>query len=57
MAQFSTAANVMAADRSEVVGPVRQSLSATTNVYLVQDDTFTVSTNKGYGILRCRRIR
>jgi hypothetical protein len=57
MAQFSTAANVMAADHSEIVGPVRESLSATTNILLVLDDTFTVSTNKGYGELRCRRVR
>lgn len=57
MAQFSIAANVMVNDHSEIVGPVRQSLSATTTVFLVADDTFTVSTNKGYGQLRCRRVR
>lgn len=57
MAQFSIAANVMATDHSEIVGPVRQSLSGTTNVFLTMDDTFTLSTNKGYGTLRCRRAR
>lgn len=57
LAQFSTAANVMALDHSEIVGPVRESLSATTNVFLLMNDTFTVSTNKGYGTLRCRRVR
>jgi hypothetical protein len=57
MSQFSTAANVMAADNSQYVGPVRESLSATTNIFLLQDDTFTASTNKGYGNLRCRRAR
>jgi hypothetical protein len=57
MDQFATAANVMANDHSKGIGPVRQSLNATTSVFLVQDDTFTVSTNKGYGTLRCRRAR
>lgn len=57
MTQFATAANVNANDHSEVIGPVRESLSATTTVFLVADDTFTVSTNAGYGQLRCRRVR
>ena len=57
MSQFSTAANIMALDHTELLGPVRFSLSTTTNVYLVLDDTFTASTNKGYGIMRCRRAR
>ncbi len=57
MSQFGTAANVMANDFVQIVGPVRISLSATTNYFLVGDDTFTVSTNKTYGTLRCRRMR
>lgn len=57
MVQFGTAANVMVNDHSEPIGLVRQSLSGTTNVFLVADDTFTVSTNKAYGMLRCRRSR
>lgn len=57
MAQFATAANVNANDHSEIVGPVRESLASTTTVFLVADDTFTVSTNAGYGTLRCRRAR
>lgn len=57
MNRFSTAANVMAADTTQIVGPVRVSIASTTNYYLVGDDTFTVSTNKTYGTLRCRRMR
>lgn len=57
MKQFATAANVMANDNTQIVGPVRVSISATTNYFLVGDDTFTVSTNKTYGTLRCRRMR
>lgn len=55
--QLSVAANVMAADTAGMVGPIRQSLSATTTVFLDADDTFTVSTNKAYGLLACRRAR
>ena len=57
MDQFSTAANVMVNDHTRRVGPVRESLSATTNVYLSMTDTFTVSTNKIYGTLKCIRAR
>lgn len=39
------------------VGPVRVSLSGTTSVFLVANDTFTVSTMTGYGTIRCRRMR
>lgn len=55
--QFSTAANVMAADTTQIVGPVRVSIASTTNYFLVLTDTFTASTNKAYGTLRCRRMR
>lgn len=57
MDEHATAANVPAIDISRVVGPTRLSLSATTTVFLVADDTFTVSTDAGYGILACRRAR
>jgi len=57
MAQFGTAANVMANDTTQIVGPVRVSIASTTNYFLVGDDTFTVSTNKTYGTMRCRRVR
>lgn len=52
---FDTAANVMAAGTDTVVGPARFSLTATTTVYLVVKDTFTVSTDTAYGQLACRR--
>jgi hypothetical protein len=39
------------------VGPVRVSLSATTTIFLVAQDTFTVSTMSAYGTLRARRVR
>lgn len=55
MVQFSIAANVMAANTSQVIGPIRITLTATTTYYLVAQDTFTVSTNGGYGQLICRR--
>lgn len=54
---FSTAANVMGADTTQIVGPVRVSIASTTNYYLVANDTFSASTNKAYGTLRCRRMR
>ena len=57
LTQFATAANVMGADVMQIVGPVRISLSATTNYFLLGNDTFTASTNKTYGTLRCRRMR
>lgn len=40
-----------------LVGPTRVSLSATTTMYLVGDGAFTVSTLKGYGEIRARRVR
>lgn len=57
MAQWSTAANVMAADTTQVIGPIRISLASTTTQYLVAQDTFSVSTNSGYGQIACRRAR
>lgn len=57
MKQWSTAANVMAADTTDVIGPIQQQLTATTTVYLVAQDTFSVSTNSGYGQLACRKVR
>ena len=57
MVQRSTPAQVPVTDYAHVIPPTRLSLSATTTVFLVADDTFTVSTDKGYGLLRCRRVR
>lgn len=55
---LSTAANVMgAAGEDQNFGPGRISLSATTNEYLVANDTFTVSTDAAYGQMSCRRVR
>lgn len=54
--QFSTAANVMAADTAMTVGPVILTPTSTTTYYLVASDTFTVSTNAGYGQLLCQRL-
>jgi hypothetical protein len=57
MVQRSTPAQVPVTDFAQAIGPVRFSLSAASSMFLVADDTFTVSTNKGYGFLRCRRAR
>lgn len=57
MVQWATAANVMAANSTQVIGPLRLSLAATTNQFLVAQDTFTVDTNAGFGQIYCRRPR
>lgn len=57
MIQFAEAATVLGNDITENMGPVRVLNSGTANTFLVADDTFTVSTNKAYGTLRCRRVR
>lgn len=57
MAQFDTAASVQTADHDQWIGPVRVSISSTTNYFLVGDDTFGAGTSKTYGTLRCRRMR
>ncbi len=56
---FETAANVMTATSSPVFATptVRESLSATTNVFSVTTTIFTVSTNAASSDLRCRRAR
>lgn len=55
---LSTAANVMGAAGTDlVIEPYRVSLAAATNYYLVEQDTFTVSTDIGFGTLTCRRAR
>lgn len=51
------AASVPAGALTTAVGPVRVSLAATTTIYLVANDTFTVSTMSAYGTLRARRER
>lgn len=57
LAQWSTAANVMGADTTQVIGPIRLTLTATTSYFLVAQDTFSVSTNAGYGQFNCWRRR
>lgn len=55
---LQTAANVMGtAGQDQHLGPARFSLAATTNEFLVAADTFTVSTDIGFGALTCRRVR
>ena len=52
-----TAANVFGVTGwDQLIGPVKELLSATTNVFLSVDDTFSASTSSGYGQLRCRRV-
>lgn len=54
---LSTAANVMGATGQDTnVGPYRFALAATTTIYLVANDTFTVSTNAAYGQISCQRV-
>lgn len=55
MVIWDTAANVMAGDSTQTIGPIRLAPAATTSYYLVAKDTFTVDTNAGYGQLYCRR--
>lgn len=57
MSSFATAANVQTADHTDIVGPFRISLAATTNYFLIGHDTFSAGTTKTYGTLRCRRMR
>lgn len=57
LAIWRQAAGVPAGALTTAVGPVRVSLTATTTIYLVANDTFTVSTMSAYGTLRCRRMR
>lgn len=54
---FRQAAAVPGGALTTSVGPVRLSIAATTTVYLVVSDTFTVSTMTGYGTIRARRVR
>lgn len=51
------AANVLAADFSQVGPVVRCSFSSTQTVYLVASSTFSVSTMGAYGTIRARRVR
>jgi hypothetical protein len=57
LAIWRQAAGVPAGTLTTKVGPVRVSLSATTTIFLVVNDTFTVSTMSVYGTLRARRVR
>jgi hypothetical protein len=56
-ATVNEAANVPAGLVTQSAGPVRVSLAATTTVFLVASDTFTVSTDAAYGTMSCRRAR
>ena len=56
-AQRATAAFVPAVDATTNITPERFSLASTTIIYLVAKDTFTISTDGGYGTLRGRRVR
>lgn len=54
---LSTAANVMGAGGTDSTMALdRENLTSTTNVFLVAQDTFTVSTNIAFGNLTCRRM-
>jgi hypothetical protein len=56
---YETAANVptASADATWALPNVRVLIASTTTVYLVAQGTFTVSSLKAYGTLRCRRVR
>jgi hypothetical protein len=56
---YETAATIptATADVTWPISDVRQLLSGTTNVFLVTQATFTASTLKTYGSIRCRRVR
>jgi len=43
--------------QSLTIGPMRVSISTTTNIYLVAQSTFTVSTLSAYGFIGARRVR
>jgi hypothetical protein len=55
--QISTAANIATGDNSLVMPTCRISLSGTTNIFLVANATFSVSTLTVYGSLNARRVR
>lgn len=55
---LQTAANVMGVlGQDSSIGPDRVATTANTNLFLVAQDTFTVSTNVAYGAVTCRRAR
>lgn len=56
---YETAANVPTAgqDHTWVVPTARYSVAVTTTVWLIASGVFTVSTLKGYGSIRARRMR
>lgn len=57
LAIFRQAAAVPAGALTTNVGPVRISLAATTTIYIVANDTFTVAGMTAYGTIRARRVR
>lgn len=57
LAIFRVAASIPGGALTTSVPPVRVSLAATTTIYLVVSDTFTVSTMSAYGTIRARRVR
>ena len=54
---LSYSAMAPAAGIGQAIPPVRLSLAATTTVYLVAQDNFTLSTISAYGTIRARRMR
>lgn len=56
---YETAANVptASADATWVLPTVRVNISSATQVFLVAQATFSISSLKAYGTLRCRRMR
>lgn len=57
LAIFREAAAVLGGALSTNLAPVRVTLAVTTTIYLVVNDTFTVSTMGAYGTIRARRVR
>lgn len=53
---YSTPAEVIATSTDTKVGPFRTSLTATTTMRLVAQDTFTVNTDAAFGELQCTRM-
>lgn len=58
MTVLSTAANVMGAGGTDsTISLDREAVTTGTNIFLVAQDTFSVSTNVAYGNITCRRVR
>lgn len=54
---LSTAANVMGVGGTDTTVAIdRQSFTSTSNLFLVANDTFSVSTDNAFGAITCRRV-